>query len=119
MVAPLERWIGMGCDASGQRPSPLRPVTLRVMLVRLRCGQPYGKAENHTTVNATPLDKTLVNVGAYINDAGTDTVFCDEIVKDILRIYGATLFSWEGYWYIVRQEEWLNERRQMTTRFVV
>ena len=66
-------------------------------------------AEDHITTDATPLDQTLLNVDTYLNDDGTDVAFCDEVVKDILEIYGATLFSWEGYWYIVRQEEWLNE----------
>ena len=66
-------------------------------------------AENHTTTDATPLDQTLLNVDTYLNDDATDVAFCDEVIKDILEIYGATLFSWEGYWYIVRQEEWLNE----------
>jgi hypothetical protein len=66
-------------------------------------------AENHTITDNTPLAQTLVNVDTYLNDDSTDVAFCDEVVKDILEIYGATLFSWEGYWYIVRQEEWLNE----------
>jgi hypothetical protein len=66
-------------------------------------------AENHTTIDDTPLAQTLVNVDTYLNDDGTDVAFCDEVIKDILEIYGATLFSWEGYWYVVRQEEWLNE----------
>ena len=66
-------------------------------------------AENHTTVDSSPLDQTLLNAETYLNDDGTDVAKCDEVIKDILEIYAATLFSWNGYWYIVRQEEWLKE----------
>ena len=65
-------------------------------------------AENHTTTDATPLEQTLINTSIYLDDGGNPNSKCDVVIKDILGIYNAVLFSWAGYWYIVRHEEWLN-----------
>jgi len=65
-------------------------------------------AENHTTTDATPLEQTLINTSIYLNEDGTPNSKCDAVIKDILGIYNAVLFSWAGYWYIVRHEEWLS-----------
>lgn len=61
---------------------------------------------SHTATNNSPIRQTYVQQEVYNDIEGSGTAStCDQVVKDILRIYGAVLFSWEGYWYVVRLEE--------------
>lgn len=64
-------------------------------------------SEGHTTTNMSPLEQTYVDASIYANE--NEILKCDVVVRDILKIYGARLFSWEGHWYVVRIDEFLNE----------
>jgi hypothetical protein len=64
-------------------------------------------SEGHTTTNMSPLEQTYVDASIYANKDGIAK--CNTVVADVLKIYGARLFAWEGYWYVVRIDEFLNE----------
>ena len=83
---------------------------LHLCLSRLNLGLGYRIAcnifeKNHTT-DISPLDQTYIESDYF---SGDNLKSCGQVVSDIMTIYGATLFSWGGYWYMVRQKEWLNE----------
>lgn len=63
---------------------------------------------NQDNTNNSPLGQTFVDSSIFRSDDGVPDD-CNTVVKSILKVYGATLFSYQGYWYIVRQKEWLNE----------
>ncbi len=66
-------------------------------------------AENHTVTDMSPLEQTFVDADIYYSDDLTQVSNCFDIVSGILKIYGAKLFSWGGFWYIVRAQEFENE----------
>lgn len=69
--------------------------------------------ENHdTTSTDTPLEQTFVDTDTYIErDEGTfaitDSWTLEEVITAILEPYSATLLTWEGYYWIVNQKNWL------------
>lgn len=65
-------------------------------------------ASGQDDTSNSPLSQTYIDASVFRSDQG-DPYNCDEVVTAILKVYGATLFSYQGYWYIVRQKEWLNE----------
>lgn len=66
-------------------------------------------AENHDTVDKSPLEQTYFNGSIYTNEQGNKVERCDVVVKDILTAYGAIMFSYGGYWYIVRLASMLDD----------
>lgn len=99
----------------------------RICLSKLKISQGFRIACNifdttHTTTNNSPINQTQINSNAYTDyDVKTRVISdelklieepsytkCADVLTDILTIYKAILVSWDGYWYIVDQEELLN-----------
>lgn len=62
---------------------------------------------HNTTASDSPLTQTFVNMDSYYNEDG-EGISCLEVIRRILRPFGASLFSANGFWYIVRVEELKN-----------
>jgi hypothetical protein len=99
----------------------------RICLSKLKINQGFRIACNifdtsHITTNNSPLNQTQINSNVYtevssktrIIDGELESVeepsytSCHDVLTDILTIYKAIMVSWDGYWYIVDQEELLN-----------
>ena len=99
----------------------------RICLSKLKLSQGFRVALNvfdttHTTANNTPINqtniksdiyteydvKTRIENGALISIEEPSYTSCEDVLKDILTVYKAVMISWEGYWYIIDQEEFLN-----------
>jgi hypothetical protein len=99
----------------------------RICLSKLKLDQGFRIACNifdatHTTSNNSPINQTQINSNVYTDyDVKTRIIAgdlrsieepsystCEQVLKDILTIYKAILVNWEGYWYIIDQEELLN-----------
>jgi hypothetical protein len=98
----------------------------RICLSKLGLDQGFRIACNifdttHTTTNNSPINQTNINSDIYTKyDVKTRIIdgvlvsveepsysTCEQVLIDILTIYKAILVNWEGYWYIVDQEELL------------
>lgn len=62
---------------------------------------------NQTQTNTTPFHETFFNADVYIKDDMPEK--CNVVLKHILEAYSAILISWDGYWYIIRQKEFLED----------
>ena len=74
------------------------------------------------TATNSPINQTQINSNVYTDyDVNTRIIdgelksieepqytTCEQVLTDILTIYKAILVNWEGYWYIIDQEELLN-----------
>lgn len=98
----------------------------RICLSKLKLDQGFRIACNifdttHTTTNNSPINQTQINSNVYTDYSVVTRIIdgnllsieepkytsCEQVLKDILTIYKAILVNWEGYWYIVDQEELL------------
>jgi hypothetical protein len=99
----------------------------RICLSKLKINQGFRIACNifdttHTTTNNSPVNQTQINSNVYteissktrIIDGELESVeepsyaSCHDVLTDILTEYKAIVVSWDGYWYIIDQEELLN-----------
>ena len=63
-------------------------------------------AEEHNIVNTTPLHQTYFDASMYFQDSKVSD--CYTVIKDILTMYQAMIYSEAGFWYIIRKQEYLN-----------
>jgi hypothetical protein len=99
----------------------------RICLSKLKINQGFRIACNifdttHTTSNNSPINQTQINSNVYTEVSSKTRVIdgvleaveepsyttCHDVLTDILTIYKAIMVSWDGYWYIIDQEELLN-----------
>ena len=78
-------------------------------LKKLRMNQGYRIAIDmfedsfNATSTDTPIHQAYQECSTFYND--DDALNCDEVISAILKPYGAFLFSWNDFFYIVREEE--------------
>jgi len=71
----------------------------------------YEDDHNATTTDS-PLNQTYVSSETYleVKNEGTNdeeaAFFCADVLEEILKPFGAILYQWEGYWYIIRPQEY-------------
>jgi hypothetical protein len=58
---------------------------------------------NMSTTNTSPLHQAYILQEVYYKNGSAKS--CGEVIANILRPYGAILLLWEGYYYIIKEEQ--------------
>jgi len=63
------------------------------------CISIYEIDQDNDVTTDSPLDQTYIDAESYIN--GDDPLSCYDVLSNILLSFGARVFQWEGYWYLI------------------
>ena len=59
----------------------------------------------NTAASDDPLDQAYVDYDSYYQDG--EPLSCLEVIKRNIEPYGASICQWDGYWWLVRKEEFV------------